>query len=235
MLDIHSHILPKMDDGAKNEEQSLELLRMSKEQGVTTMVSTSHFYADRESPESFIRRRAHAYKKIASELSDDTPSLLFGAEVLYFYGISRSKEVRDLAIEGTNLILIELPFHPWPENLLDDLLSFKYSSGLDIILAHIERYEDIQTKSAYREMINCDEFYIQCNADAFLYRRSKKLAFKLYKEDRLDFIGSDCHSVEHRPPKIAEAKKVFVKKFGEQAWKEFCDRSEKILEEHRKS
>lgn len=232
MLDIHSHILPKMDDGAKDTEQSLALLRMSKEQGVTTMVSTSHFYADRESPESFIRRRAHAYRMIEPELSDDTPSLLFGAEVLYFYGISRSKEVRDLAIEGTNLILIELPFHPWPENLLDDLLSFKYASGLSIILAHIERYQDIQTKKAFREMIDCDEFYIQCNAEAFLYRGSKKLAFKLYKDDKLDFIGSDCHSTEHRPPKIAEAKKVFVKKFGEQAWEAFCSRSESILEDH---
>ncbi|MBQ6152239.1 MAG: hypothetical protein IJJ15_00600 [Ruminococcus sp.] len=233
MLDIHSHILPKMDDGAKDNEESIKLLRMSKEQGVTTMISTSHFYADRESPESFLRRRAHAFRKIEPLLGDDTPSLMFGAEVLYFYGISRSKEVRDLAIEGTNLILVELPFHPWPENLLDDLLSFKYSSGLSIILAHIERYQDIQTKKAFREMINCDEFYIQCNAEAFQFRASKKLAFKLYKEDKLDFIGSDCHSTEHRPPKIAEAKKIFIKKFGEQAWKDFCRRSEQILEEHK--
>ena len=233
MLDIHSHILPKMDDGAKNTEESLKLLRMSKEQGVTTMVSTSHFYADRESPESFIRRRAYAFRKIEPELSEDTPSLLFGAEVLYFYGISRSKEVRDLAIEGTNLILIELPFHPWPENLLDDLLSFKYGSGLSIILAHVERYQDIQTKKAFRKMIGCGEFYIQCNAEAFLSHRSKKLAFKLYKDHTLDFIGSDCHSTEHRPPKIADAKKVFVKKFGEQAWEEFCEQSQRILEEHK--
>ena len=233
MLDIHSHILPKMDDGAKSTEESLKLLRMSKEQGVTTMVSTSHFYADQESPEHFLRRRAHAFRKIEPELGSDTPSLLFGAEVLYFYGISRSKEVRDLAIEGTNLILIELPFHPWPENMIDDLLSFKYASGLDIVLAHVERYQDIQKKNIFQQIFEYDEFLIQCNAEAFLYHRSKKLAFKLLKEEKLDFIGSDCHSTEHRPPKIAEAKKVFVKKFGEAAWEDFCRRSESILEEHK--
>ena len=233
MLDIHSHILPKMDDGAKSTEESLSLLRMSKEQGITTMVSTSHFYADRESPENFLRRRAHAYRKIENELGADTPSLLFGAEVLYFYGISRSKEVRELAIGGTNLILIELPFHSWPENMIDDLLSFKYASGLDIVLAHVERYQDIQKKNVYQQIFEYDEFYIQMNAEAFLSHRSKKLAFKLYKEGKLDFIGSDCHSTERRPPKIAEAKKVFVKKFGEQAWEEFCEQSQRILEEHK--
>lgn len=234
MLDIHSHILPKMDDGARNTEESLKLLRMSKEQGVTTMVSTSHFYADRESPESFLKRRAHAFRKIEPQLGGDTPSLLFGAEVLYFYGISRSKEIRDLAIEGTNFILIELPFHPWPENMMDDLLSFKYASGLDIILAHVERYQDIQKKNIYNQIFEYNEFYIQCNAEAFLFHRSKKLAFKLYQQGRLDFIGSDCHSTEHRPPRIAEAKKVFVKKFGEQAWEDFCLSSQRVLEKHKK-
>ena len=152
MLDIHSHILPKMDDGSKSVEMSLEMLRSSKEQGVTTMVSTSHFYADREDPETFLRRRNHAIKKIASQAEELGIKLYYGAEVLYFPGIAQSESVRELAIEGTSLILIEMPFVSWSERIFDELLSFQYSSGLQIVLAHIERYRGLQTRDIFEKM-----------------------------------------------------------------------------------
>ena len=64
MLDFHSHFLPKMDDGSKSTEMSMEMLRSSRKQGVTTIVSTSHFYGTDESPERFLRRRQHAFEKL---------------------------------------------------------------------------------------------------------------------------------------------------------------------------
>ena len=231
MLDIHSHILPKMDDGAKNEKESISLLKTAKQQGVTTIISTSHFYADRDTPEKFLKRRAESFEKIRPLLTNETPEIMFGSEVLYFYGISRAEDARKLKIEGTNLILIELPFHRWSDSMLDDLLSFQYSSGLQIILAHIERYRDLQDKKVFRQILDQD-FYIQCNADAFLSRPTKKLAFKLYEEGRLQFIGSDCHSTDHRPPHIAQAKEVFCKKYGEKEWSRFCNDSIDLFRDH---
>ena len=231
MLDIHSHFLPKMDDGAKDVEESLSMLKASKEQGVSTIISTSHFYADQDSPERFLHRRKRSYEMIEDKLSSKTPNIMFGAEVLYFYGISRADEVKKLAIEGTNLMLIELPFQAWSETMFDELLSFRYASGVEIILAHVERYMDIQKKNVFSQIFDYD-FYIQCNAEAFLSRRTKKFAFSLIEEGRLDFIGSDCHSMTRRPPNIEEGKKVFVKKFGESMWNDFCSHSESLLGKH---
>ena len=57
MIDFHSHVLPKMDDGPKSLRESLEMLSLCFQQGVDAVVSTSHFYADREDPRTFLLRR----------------------------------------------------------------------------------------------------------------------------------------------------------------------------------
>ena len=67
MIDLHTHILPKMDDGASSSDLSLEMLRMEAEQGVDTVVLTPHFYREKEDPSSFLQRRA------SSSLSSEGP------------------------------------------------------------------------------------------------------------------------------------------------------------------
>lgn len=225
MLDIHSHFLPKMDDGSKSVEMSLEMLRASKEQGITTIVSTSHFYADRESPESFLHRRRHALEKLKPELTDDHPDILLGAEVLYFPGISQSEEIRSLAIEGTSLILIELPFISWSENIFDELTSFQINSGLQIIAAHVERYRGIQTRAIYDSLFEYP-FYFQCNAEAFSSFSTRRLAFRLIDNDMLHFLGTDCHNITSRPPNMKIARDAFEKKYSHIVWRNFTSKAE---------
>ncbi len=217
VLDIHSHFLPKMDDGSKSTEMSMEMLRTSKACGVTTMVSTSHFYGSNESPERFLRRRKHAYEKLLPLLGDDTPEIRLGAEVLYFPGIAQSEEVHRLAIEGTDLILIEMPFVPWSEKIFDELMSFQYNSGLHIILAHVERYQAIQKRDIYSCLFDLP-VYFQCNAEAFTAFRSRKLALNLINEGLLHFLGTDCHNTDRRPPNMPDARKVIEKKLSPAAW-----------------
>ena len=146
MLDIHSHFLPKMDDGSKSTEMSMEMLRESRRQGVTTMVSTSHFYGDSEPPERFLMRRQHAYEKLLPLLSDSEPEILLGAEVFYYPGISHSEAIPQLAIEGTDLIMIEMPFITWSDRIFDELISLQYNHRLHIVLAHVERYQKLQNQ-----------------------------------------------------------------------------------------
>ena len=232
MLDIHSHILPKMDDGSTSTEMSMKMLRASRKQGVSTIVSTSHFYGDNASPEHFLRRRQHAANKILPELSSSEPEVLLGAEVLYFPGISQSESIPQLAIEGTDLILIEMPFIPWSERIFEELVSLQYNTQLQIILAHVERYQAIQKRDAYNMLFE-QPFYFQCNASAFTNRKSRKLAIQMIESGVLHFLGTDCHNIDKRPPNMEEAQKVIEKKFSPSAWRRLTRDFEARFNSHR--
>ena len=233
MLDIHSHILPKFDDGSKSIEMSLEMLRRSKQQGVTTIVSTSHFYPSSESPSAFRSRRAHARSQLEAALTGGEPEILYGAEVFYYPGISQSEEIADLVIKGTSLIMIEMPFIPWQDSIFNELLSFQYRNRLHIVLAHVERYVDIQKRDTYRKLFDLP-VYFQCNAEAFTSRRTRKLALEMLDSGLLHFLGTDCHDVTDRPPNMEEAQKVIEKKFSPRAWKQLAEDCENLLNQHRK-
>lgn len=233
MLDIHSHFLPKMDDGSKSTEMSMEMLRSSRRQGVTTIVSTSHFYGDSEPPERFLRRRNHAMNKLRPLLSDTEPEILLGAEILYYPGISYSESIPQLAIQGTDLILIEMPFIPWSDRIFEELITLQYNHRLHIILAHVERYQAIQKRDIYAQLFE-QPFYFQCNAEAFTSRRSRKLALKMIDNGLLHFLGTDCHNTDKRPPNMEEAKKVIEKKLSPGEWRRLTHEFEDRFNEHRK-
>ena len=234
MLDIHSHFLPKMDDGSKSTEMSMEMLRSSREQGVTTIVSTSHFYGDSESPESFLRRRRHAVNKLLPLLSDDTPDVLLGAEILYYPGISHSETIPQLAIQGTNLIMIEMPFIPWSERIFDELITLQYNNRLQIVLAHVERYQAIEKRDIYEQLFE-QPFLFQCNASAFGSYRSRKLALRMIDNGLLHFLGTDCHNTDKRPPNMREARKMIEKKLSPAAWRKLTHQFDERFNEHRLS
>lgn len=113
MIDFHSHILPAMDDGSRNIEESLQMLRMLQEQGVERVIATPHFYADENPPDVFLRRRADAWEHLRAHLTQGLPHVLLGAEVHYFQGISRTAQVRQLCIQDTGVLLLEMPFSGW--------------------------------------------------------------------------------------------------------------------------
>lgn len=234
MLDIHSHFLPKMDDGSKSTEMSMQMLRESRKQGVTTIVSTSHFYGDNEAPDRFLKRRRHAFEKLSPLLSDSEPEILLGAEVLYYPGISHSDSVTQLAIQGTDLILIEMPFVPWSDKIFDELIAFQYNTGLRIILAHVERYQSIEKRDIYERLFD-QPFYFQCNAEAFTSFRSRRLALRLMDSDLLHFIGTDCHNTDKRPPNMQEAQKIVEKKLSPADWRHFIKGCEQRFDRHRLS
>ena len=88
--DFHSHILPCVDDGSHSVEESLQMLRMEAEQGVTHVVLTPHFYAKHDSPERFLQRRAAAWETLQAAMAGEEglPQITLCAEVYYFPGIS---------------------------------------------------------------------------------------------------------------------------------------------------
>ena len=213
MFDVHCHILPGIDDGSKNVQMSLDMLKMSAEQGVEGIIFTPHFYADMYSPEKFFERRAKALEELEANLGQLTkvPRYTVGAEVHYFRGMSRYDGLEGLCIGKSNYILIEMPFRQWQPNFIDEIEEISAVTGLKVIIAHIERYFD-QDKRLVRRLIDNRDLLIQCNAEFCIERPTACKAMRFFKTGRIDLLGSDCHNLSHRKPDLAEAVEIIEKK-----------------------
>ena len=84
LIDLHSHVLPSMDDGSDSVEMSAAMLRRMGEQGVDTVCATSHYYRRQNDIETFCARRAAALEKLRAVLPEGLPRILPAAEVAYF-------------------------------------------------------------------------------------------------------------------------------------------------------
>ena len=213
MIDMHCHILPGVDDGSKSAEMSREMLARSAEQGVEAIVFTPHFYADMDSPDTFLKRRNEAYAKIRGDLGDLGCAL--GSEVHYFRGISRSDAPEMLTFGKSDYILIEMPFRHWQPQMVAEIEEISKVLGLNVILAHIERYLD-QDKKLVKRLIENPDILIQSNAEFFTTPSTTKLAIKMLKQGKIDLLGSDCHNLDSRKPNLGEAFDIIEQKAGPQ-------------------
>ena len=218
--DFHSHILPCVDDGSKSVEQSLEMLCRSRKQGVKRIVATPHFYPDLTNPELFLEDRRIGVEKLVSAVSEncsseDVPRVYLGAEVAFFNGISRCAWMKKLCVANSSLLLVEMPFERWNEKVLNELFEIKSNLGLTVVVAHVERYFSLQSRDIINELFDQDVL-IQCNAEAFLKRKTCKKVLGMLEDGRIDFIGSDCHNLDTRAPNIGEAGKIISQKLGEE-------------------
>lgn len=214
MVDFHSHILPSLDDGSKNTEESLKLLSMEKAQGVDTVVLTPHFYPSQQSLEDFLIKRRESYEILSSAVKGGNyPRLLQGAEVAYFTGISNMQGLEDLCIEGTNILLLEMPEAYWTEFIRRELLNLSLNRGLRIMIAHIERCIHYQKKGIVAELLEIGVM-MQANASYFNIRKTRRKALKKIKKGEIHVLGSDCHNIAHRPPRLGEAAEIISLKYS---------------------
>ena len=107
MIDWHTHILPAVDDGSRDIEESLKMLSELKAQGVDCVVATPHFIANAESVEEFISRRDEAYASLAESMSEDLPKVLCGAEVKYYPGIAKMEGLEKLTVRSPPCTITE--------------------------------------------------------------------------------------------------------------------------------
>lgn len=212
MIDWHSHILPGMDDGSRDVTESLCLINMQMAQGVRTVIATPHFYADDETVASFLDRREKAFELLKTKLPAGVPDIKLGAEVRYYQGISRMENINSLRIEGSNLLLLEMPMISWSEYILGELRELAGKSH--IILAHIERYMNLQSRTVLKKIIESD-ILMQANAEFFISFPSRYKAISFLKKGNILLIGSDCHDINLRYPQLEKAFNVIRKKFGD--------------------
>ena len=214
MIDWHSHILPEMDDGSRNVDESLQMLALLEKQAVNTVVATPHFYANEESVDEFLNRRSKAFETLCSAKGENGIRLLCGAEVRYYPGIGRMQELGKLAIEGTKLLLLEMPMGKWTEATVNELTELSATCGLRIVMAHIDRYlgfVDLKTIDRLCE----HGLMMQVNASFFERMGTRRKALKMLDMGLIHFVGSDCHNLTTRPPKVCSAYDAVRKRFGE--------------------
>ncbi|MGN0585208.1 MAG: CpsB/CapC family capsule biosynthesis tyrosine phosphatase [Ruminococcus sp.] len=197
ITDYHTHVLPGIDDGSGDSETSLEMLRQLKEQGIERVIATPHFYAHKEkSVEDFIEKRRKAYDSIKNDLP--LPVVL-GAEIAIEHGISEVKDIDKLAIEGTKMILLELPYRGYKEWMSEEIYNISAEYGLKVVLAHIHRYIDYYSDEQMNEILKTDAVF-QINNEAFESLSLKSFVKSLLKSGVPLVFGSDAHNLTNRKP-----------------------------------
>lgn len=198
MTDTHTHILPGMDDGAADLEESLGMLRQCREQGVQTVVLTPHFYPDRESADTFLHRREQAYSRLLAAVTPDLPRLVLGAEVAWCTGLEGMEQLRELTMGETQWLLLEMPYMAWTEEQFNSLWQILQKGEVLPVLAHVERYLHLQHHGQYQKLADM-QLPMQLSAGVFggLWRRKKVL--RLMEQGQW-MLGSDCHDLKRRPP-----------------------------------
>ena len=230
MLDLHTHILPRMDDGSQSPEESVRMLRMEAEQGVAHVVLTPHFYPSREDPEHFLSRRRESAASLLKAVQGQTnlPQIHLGAEVTYYDGVSRSEGVEGLCIEGAGTLLLEMPFCEWNERMLGEIYELRSQRRIQPVLAHVERYLSFQPAGVLSEL--CDHgVWMQVNASFFTRWQTSRKALAMLNRREIHFIGSDCHNLTSRQPNMGDAVAKIEKKLGHDALQHLTDMQEWLL------
>ena len=236
MIDIHSHIIFGVDDGAKTEVDTKDLLVESYKQGVRKIIATPHrrrgmFETDLE----IIIKNFKRVEEIAKEVSDDL-RIYLGSEI--FYREDELNNIKDKihpTLAGTDYILVEFPYEMRYKDInrsLNKIIFF----GLTPVVAHVERYIDVD-ENDIQQLINMG-VYIQVNAESVLktkligdkHKHLKKRAKKYLDKNLVHFIASDMHNVETRKTHMKEAFEIIKNKYGlSKAFELFKENQEKLL------
>ena len=188
MVDIHTHILPNVDDGAKSLEISIELLKEEIKNGVRDIVLTPH----QNENEMDNKKLKELFLKFKDEVKDLGLNLYLGSEIYYYKNLKNDIE-KITTMNDSKYILIEFSITN-KIDIYDSCVELK-NLGFKPIIAHIERYhyltlEDIDDISSIAK--------IQVNTKSFIKKEYKKLIKYLLKNDLIDYIGTDCHDLEYR-------------------------------------
>ncbi len=208
MVDIHCHILPAIDDGAKSWEISEKMCAIALADGITHVVATPH-------ASSKYQYNREIFSGMLTELQKKTEGKLkfsLGCDFNLSYDNIENLFVKpnDFLIEGTRYLLIELSEFAIPPRFLD--LLFRMRAELDIIpiLTHPERNPILQAHPDY-VLQWLDSCLVQVTANSLTGkwgRKAKDVAVWLLKKKAVHVIASDAHDLVHRPPLLSAAQKI---------------------------
>ena len=212
MIDIHTHVIPGVDDGSPNLETSLEMIKHEIAIGVDTIIATPHHIYKRYEKSVEEIKKNFLLLKEAVEKENLPVKLYLGQEICYTHRedqIKMLKEGKLLTLNNTNRILLEFSFTREPEDVLDIIYNFSIN-GYQVIIAHVERYEWMTYDKVVA--LRQEGALIQINSNSYLGMttwKEKRLTKKLIKCGLVDYVASDTHSF--RPSTLDKAFKKIKK------------------------
>ena len=220
MIDLHCHILPGIDDGARNMDVSLKMARIAHEDGITVIVCTPHITPGIFDNDAW--RIYDALQELQAALDEEgiPIQLYMGADIHVSPDMpGRLSDGAWPSIAGTRYFLFEPPHHVLPPNILS-LARKLLDMGLVPMLTHPERLTWIEKH--YDVITALDEAgaVVQITAGAITGRfgdRPRYWSERLLEEGRVDIIATDAHSVRGRPPLLAEGRDAAARIVGEKA------------------
>ena len=206
MIDFHSHILPNIDDGSKNIEESINLIKEAQQVGFTGIISTSHYLQGYyEYDENNRRNLIEQLNEQLQNINLANMNLYLGSEIYVTEEmVDLIKQKKASTINGTNYVLFELPMNSKPlfaKSIVYDLLD----KGYIPIIAHPERYSYVKEDINFVKELKKIGALFQSNYGSTIGMygiEAKKTLKKLLKNDYISFFGSDVHRVDQVYSKI---------------------------------
>lgn len=219
MIDIHSHILPGIDDGARDVYDTLEMALMAVNSGVRAIIATPHCNIPWSDGNYLGSAYREALKKAREAIEQERMPIriLSGMEVFVTFDLPELiKEGKILTLNHSNYILIEFDFSEEPE-FVDIMVDRLKELGLTPVIAHPERYDFIKEDIHFAKRLVRQGCVLQSNKGSFLGHygtRSEKTAFEMVKSGLVQVVASDAHSPVARTPYMLDARRAI---------KEICD------------
>ncbi|NMH60506.1 CpsB/CapC family capsule biosynthesis tyrosine phosphatase [Alteromonas ponticola] len=222
MIDIHSHIIPGIDDGARSMEMALSMARQTEQAGVTHLVCTPHIhwgYFDNS-----VETIRHGFEQLQGEV--EKAGIPLG---LSFAGEVRINEMVPIWLKdaqlpflgkwkGRNVLLLEMPHSHVPGGL-DQLVRWLLSENVQPLIPHPERNRDIlkaPEKIQWLRNLGC---MLQVTAGAFtgtFGHNVESLAFTMLANNQIDLVASDTHDTQRRPNEMGGARQLVKQHSGEE-------------------
>lgn len=231
MIDLHSHFLPGIDDGARNAVESVEMLVDSRGQGVKICAGTPHlFIHSSQAIELFLQKRQLAVEMLNDVLKKERkeksiPKLLFGAELYLDCDVSLMEGVENLCISGTPLMLLEFDYYRYEKRCADWLYNLSIK-GITPIIAHIERYPYLEK---LLDDIEDVEAVLQINAATLCGYSGRAILSKAMKSGKVIVASSDMHNTGVRKCFMQKAYKKIHRSRKAIADEIFCSNASELL------
>lgn len=214
MIDVHSHVLPQVDDGSSSMEETIRMLSLIYKQGVRTVFATPHYHLGRH---QYSKQKLYeTLETVREAIEDELPGLFLhlGQEIQYFDGICDALKAGDALTMGDSRgVLVEFRYtDSW--NVIFQGIRRLMQARYVPIIAHVERYQALREPGKLQELIQAGAM-IQMNYSSLegsLFSKETHWCRNQVLEGNIHLLGTDAHNMGNRSPDIDGAMKWLNKK-----------------------
>lgn len=234
MIDIHTHILPGLDDGAANWEDTLNMARAAVSEGITTIIATPH-HANGSYTNKAIEVAEHTHRINDQLRAAGVPVTIRPGQEIRVHDDLLEAWYREelLSLAGSHYVLIEMPFSHIPKSM-NELIHELQVMNLIPIIAHPERNAEIVKHPGRLAELIKDRAFAQVTTHSLLGgfgKRIEQCAWSLCRKGLIHIVSSDAHHIERRGFRLQEAYDVVRQRMGEEWVNYYINNAQCVVED----